>query len=85
VLADPSSSKEEGVQLIEFEDAGIEDQQWQFVKVGDHYSIKSRVSGFVVAVGGSAKDENAKVIQFKMAKIPDQIWLVQWVPGAGKK
>ena len=50
VLAVPASSQQQGIRLIEFEDAGIEDQQWEFVKVRDHYSIKSRVSGFVVAV-----------------------------------
>lgn len=84
VLAVPASSKEEGQQLIEWDDLKLKDQRWEFVKVGKHYSLKSRISGMVAAVGASSKDEHAPVIQYRMAEIPDQIWYVRPAAGKGK-
>jgi hypothetical protein len=87
VLAVPEASKESRTQIIQWDDVGIEDQQWKFVKAGNHFMVKSRVSGLVLDVLDGAADKGVSVIQWpsRTTENANQIWFVQWVPGLGKK
>jgi hypothetical protein len=90
VLAVPESSREIGTQIIQWDDAGVEDVQWkhwEFVKVGNHYALKSRVSGLALDVSDGSTESGASVIQWPLGKSGNfnQIWFVHWVPGLGRK
>jgi hypothetical protein len=86
VLAVPQASREFGTQIIQWDDAGIEDQRWKFVKEGNHYALQSKVSSLMLDVMDGSTESGAPVIQWpwKTTENANQIWFVQWVPGLGR-
>jgi hypothetical protein len=87
VLAVPASSRESGIQIVQWDDVGLEDQQWKFVRAGNHYALKSRVSGLMLDVLDGSTEGGASVIQWpwKTTENSNQIWFGQWVPGLGSR
>jgi hypothetical protein len=87
VLAVPEDSRRSGTQMIQWHDAPFEGREWKFVKVGNHYAIKSKVSGLALDVSDASTEKGASVIQWPLGKgdNANQIWFVQWVPGLGRK
>ena len=87
MLTVPGNSGAQGTNLV-LADAIRDDgssQQWIFEKVGQHYVIKSRISGLVMAVADQSKVEGTRVVQWTWMGIRDQVWMIQWVPGCGKE
>jgi len=76
----PNRTKAAGAQLITSTFHGAENQQWVFDKEGEHYNIRSQLSGFVMGVAFSAQTENAGVVQWPAEKVLDQLWQVKLLP-----
>jgi hypothetical protein len=67
-------------------DRGQQWKQWRFVKIGNHYALKSRVNGLVLDVRDGSAESGAPVIQWpwKTEGNANQTWFVQLVPGLGR-
>ena len=74
VLDVPERSKDQGVQIIQWDDNGQENQRWLFYKVGDHFCIKSQESSLVLDVGEASKENGAGVIQWPFHGKENQLW-----------
>ena len=79
VLDVPNLSKEEGVDMIQWEDNGGENQQWKLEKAEKADSdkikcIKSRCSGLVLDIFEASREDGARVIQWGLHGDKNQQW-----------
>jgi hypothetical protein len=78
----PAESKEAGVQIEQWmtkTDPGTtSNQEWEFIRRGDHYAIRSRDSQLVLAVDNRSKESGAAVKQLALHDRDDnsQLWIL---------
>jgi endoglucanase len=75
----PESSKDQGVQLIQWDTHGEENQQWIVEKVGETWRIKSVASEHALDVEEDSKNEGAKIIQWSWHGNDNQRWKLEEV------
>jgi hypothetical protein len=76
----PEGSRKKGVRLSAGDRHGKEDQRWQVVRSGQHFWLRSKLSGQYVSVSEGQRDAGAPVVQ--SPKHPrgngdDQLWSIQ--------
>jgi len=78
VLDVPESSKEDGIQLTQWDYHGGANQQWSIEKHDNHYVIKARHSCKAVDVFGGSNEINAKIVQWSCGngQNPNQAFVI---------
>jgi hypothetical protein len=75
----PEGSREKGARLIAWDRLDVENQRWQVVRSGEHFWLRSKLSGQYVSVFEGRRDAGAPVIQSPKNKgdADDQLWSIQ--------
>ena len=80
VLEVPEGSREKGARLIAEARRDAENQRWQVVRSGEHFWLRSKLSGQCVSVFEGRRDAGAPVIhspKLTRADADDQLWSIQ--------
>ena len=59
-----AGSKEDDANVVQEKTDSNEGQQWKFIKVGDYYNVRNRLSGKSMNVSSSSKENGGAVIQW---------------------
>jgi hypothetical protein len=76
----PEGSREKGARLIAWDRRDEENQRWQVVRSGQHFWLRSKLSGQYVSVFEGRRDAGAPVIQspkHTRGDADDQLWSIQ--------
>ena len=76
----PEGSREKGARLITGDRRDAENQPWQVVRSGEHFWLRSKLSGQFVSVFEGRRDAGAPVIQspkHTRGDADDQLWSIQ--------
>ena len=76
----PEGSREKGARLIAGDRRDAENQPWQVVRSGEHFWLRSKLSGQYVSVFEGRRDAGAPVIQspkHTRGDADDQLWSFQ--------
>ena len=76
----PEGSREKGVRLIAWDRLDEENQRWQVVRSGQHFCLRSKLSGQYVSVFEGRRDAGAPIIQWPKHTRGDgydQLWSIQ--------
>ena len=80
VLEVPEGYREKGARLIAEARRDAENQRWQVVRSGEHFWLRSKLSGQCVSVFEGRRDAGAPVIQspkHTRGDADDQLWSIQ--------
>jgi hypothetical protein len=76
----PAKSQDEGVQIEQWNTKAEDtsNQEWGFVRRGNHYAIRSKDSQLVLAADNRSKEDGAAVKQFRLKDRDDnsQLWIL---------
>jgi hypothetical protein len=79
----PGKSQDEGVQIEQWNTKADDtsNQEWEFIRRGDHYAIRSKDSRLVLTVDSRSKANDAAVKQFPLKDRDDnsQLWILNEV------
>jgi hypothetical protein len=75
----PEGSREKGARLSAGDRSDADNQRWQVVRSGEHFWLRSKLSGQFASVFEGRRDAGAPVIQLPKHKgdEDDQLWSIQ--------